>query len=491
MRRTRFMSMMFLALSVAFFFLQDFRWGLEVPYVAWRLEVSQWSRPTRVPMISSAKVRALATRYPEDAEALAFAALHLCGENWEEAADLADRAVSRDPRLTWIYYQVAYGKGQDHWTDPAAGPRVKVWISKLQAWDPDNAVPYLLEGEYWKKTTQAQSWSYLVPSDAKAFAVAAQHPEWTSPMGRAYEQPRYDSYTPRRFDLERKVLLREGWATPAGAVIFMAEAPLPSLLNVRDYANFVVFYQGKEAEKAGRVEAALQADIKVSNFGRRMRLGGSTVIENLIGLALDRIASQEMRDLLKRAGRPSDALPFELRLAEQDRYTTSMRKDPLAHSANDLWQATMIMIFGLLVALFGGITLVAVVYVNAKRWIRREKHGRIYGFFTTLENYAPILLFFSCLGLYLFYAPFAQNFHYYMTATAPMQDLEPFFFHAYPLPQLSWGAGLPPENPFHDYLWWAFGIVAVTVLLAWWDARSERRAQAAGGAAPGAGARKA
>src|SRR4051812_22547802 len=38
MRRTRYMSWLFLALSVGFFFMQDFRWALSMPMMQYRME---------------------------------------------------------------------------------------------------------------------------------------------------------------------------------------------------------------------------------------------------------------------------------------------------------------------------------------------------------------------------------------------------------------------------------------------------------------------
>ena len=61
------------------------------------------------------------------------------------------------------------------------------------------------------------------------------------------------------------------------------------------------------------------------------------------------------------------------------------------------------------------LTLFCVVYVNAKRWIRPEQKGRLYQAVTIAENYAPILLFVSCLALYVTFSPYGQNFAHYMS----------------------------------------------------------------------------
>ena len=131
------------------------------------------------------------------------------------------------------------------------------------------------------------------------------------------------------------------------------------------------------------------------------------------------------------------------------------------------------------VALFGTLTLLAIVYVNAKRWIRPEKRGVIYRWVTVAENYFPLLLFFSCVGVYLVYAPYAYNFRHYMAVTEEIHSLEPFTYNVFPSP---WTAPsflyLPIENAFRDYIFWALlGVAVVAALAAWeeWTLRKQRK----------------
>jgi hypothetical protein len=94
MRRTRYMSWLFLALSVGFFFMQDFRWALSMPMMQYRINGNDVElSPTE--MIGADKIRALAerARADGDADGLAFAALHWPGADAAEAMSLADAAV--------------------------------------------------------------------------------------------------------------------------------------------------------------------------------------------------------------------------------------------------------------------------------------------------------------------------------------------------------------------------------------------------------------
>lgn len=478
MRRTRFMSLFFLALSLAFFCVEDFRWALGYMKLELTINrIAQYGGP-----LPPEEVRTFAQQAQQkgDAEALAFAALYT--PDREESFRLAEQAVAKDPKLSWVYYHVAK-KNLHSWEapEPAVAKRFQDWIQKLEAFDPDNAVPSILRAELIRAESEASTkWPYIIPTDQKSLEFPLQHPDWLAAMDRAFDRPRYDSYSVRRFELERRLWARQGWARPGVVVPSLWFYPIPDLLNLRSYTNFRVFYRGRQAEQAGRREEALGHYYAATNFANRMRLGGNSLIEELIGMALDRLASEPLQAALEKAGRKQEALSVSQRLADYDRVwgKPKVGRDPLRSSSNRLWSALQMAIFSLLVVLFAAVTLVSVLYVNAKRWIRPEKRGHLYALVTVLENYAPILLFASCLALYLIYAPYAQNFHFYMTATGPIRSLEPIGLNVYPLiSELVWWPNeLAPENPFGNYIYWALGFLGLAVLLGAWGARQARRA---------------
>jgi hypothetical protein len=141
-------------------------------------------------------------------------------------------------------------------------------------------------------------------------------------------------------------------------------------------------------------------------------------------------------------------------------------KDPLAQSSNYNWGALTVHFFAALTSVFGIITLLIVLYVNAKRWVRPEKKGQLYQMLTGAENYVPIMLFLSCLGLYVSYYPYAQNFHHYMSATGEIHDFEPLFFNVLPNFFGPPGkVGLPVEDPFLPYIWYALAGLGLVVLV--------------------------
>lgn len=476
MRRTRFVSLVFLALSLAFFCVQEFRWALEYLVVEYKLA----NLSSYAVFLAPEKVRALAERAQQsgDAQALAYAAMH--SENREESFRLAEQAVAKDPQLTWIYYHVAYKSlFSGAAPDPEVAKRLLEWIPKLEAFDPDNSAPYILKAQLIRAQAEnSAKWPYIVPSNPKSLEFPLTQPEWVAAMDRAFEKPRYDSYSVRRFELERRVLTQQGWAKPAVVVPSLWFYPIPNLFHLRSYTNFRVFYRGRRAEQAGRLEEALGHYYAASAFANRMRLGGSSVIEELISMAVDRIASEPLLAALEKAGRKQEALSVSQRLADYDR-VWGKSKDPMRRSSNQVWSALQLGILALLVCFFAALSLVSVLYVNAKRWIRPDKRGRLYQLITVLENYAPILLFISCVGLSLLYAPYAQNFRYYMNASGPIRYLVSLSLNVYPLfTEILWGSDipLPPENPFGNYIYWALGFLGLAVLLGAWGARQARQA---------------
>ncbi|HXE74462.1 MAG TPA: hypothetical protein VNN18_02345 [Candidatus Xenobia bacterium] len=483
MRRTRFMTLLFLALSVAFFFVKEFRWGLCSQSFLFLMdgEGSPAQRLGQVCLASEDEFSALgqAAEQSGDAAALAFAALHPGPGGKDSAARWADQAVAKDLQYTWVYYHMANSRLSDA-RQPEAVRQIGQWVEKLTAWDPENAAAWLLRAELLRQSaTQWPKRTTHIKPDSPYLQELGKRTDWTAAMERAFLAPRYDAYVQKRFDLERKVLPERGWASPSVMLLFVATYPIPSLLNIREYADLRVAYFGAKVEEAGRLDEALSHYRTVAAFGKRMRLGGKTLIEELIGIAVEKTASERLLAVLLKTNRRDEATQVELNRMELARATTRARgEDPLALTSMYSWSALLVVVSGLLVLVFGVLTGVCVGYVNLKQWIRREKRGRLYRLMTVAENYLPVLLFLSCAGLFLVYRPYATNFQHYMTATGETSNFELFFFNVFPNPLiLSRANYLGVENPFGTYLWWALGFGLLAVIIASvqeWHARQAK-----------------
>ena len=465
MPRMRVMSWVLFTLALAFFFVQDFRWALQMPYLEAK---SDWESEG----IPQDQLRALAERAKQDrdAQSLAFVALHVAGD---QDAALADQAVAMDPSLTWIYYGMAHRHLAANRKQPAFAPTLKEWTAKLQAFDPQNAVPYLLEAEILRAETKGFPDLYPPFTPEKGAAVG-QQTAWLAAMEKAYSAPRYDSYVVRRFDLERKVLLANGWARPERLLVYISAYPIPHLLNIRIYANYKVHYLAPQAEAAKHHDQALRHYYSVAFFGQRMQVEGGTLIEQLIGGAVDHIASEPLETELRKAGQNDQAelVAFSYRRFRRE-HPESSRRDPLASSSNQLWAILLAHISAFLVVFFVGATLLCALYLNAKRWIRVEKRGRIFQFVTGAVNYLAVLVFVSSLALFLVNVPYFANFHYYMEATGEVRNLEPLFTNVYPFAASPWNWAEPDVmlHSVRHYLRWAGGGLLLLALVGWMKKR--------------------
>ena len=483
MRRTRFMSLFFLALSVAFFCVQDFRWALQFPLLEYFF--LKGGQAALAPLGPSARqLEALRQRAEKngDAQQLAFAAMHWPSDKREESFRLAEQAVARDPRLTWIYYPAA-GRYADQWREAAVAERLRPWVAKLEAFDPDNALPSLFRAELLRETTKDWRDRSRVASSDKAvwwpFLLA--QTEWRAAMERAFQQPRFDEYSVRRFNLERTVLRQVGWENPSTMLRYVAGYSVPNLLNIRQFAEFQTEYVAAQAQRAGRHNEALAAYLRTAAFGRRLREGAATLMEGLVGSVVEAMGTKPWPDALRKAGRIEEAALADLQLSYLRRGAGVYARELLLQSSTSYWAGLLLHIFEFTVILFGLLTLACIIYVNAKRWVRPRVRGRLYQAVTVAENYLPILLFFGCLGVYLVYSPYAYNFRHYMATKAEIHQLEPFSYNTYP------GAGfvpgfltLPVERPFADYGFWALAALVVVALLAAYEERQVRKQEASG-----------
>jgi hypothetical protein len=442
------MSWLFLALSVGFFFMQDFRWALALPLTQYSIERGDLSATER---IGPDNIRKLAerARADGDADGLSFAALNWPGDDAAEPLSLAQAAVIKDPSKGWLFYHIAKRYLNEH-DSPALNTLAKAAVD----FDDQNAVTYLLLAEIIRHRDKQFPWSLgKDPSTGRvAIEKLADKKDWITTMDAAFNSARYDTYTVQRFLLERKVLAREGWAQPAVLLLLAADRPIPNLVNVRDYANYRI-QLSKDDDKDGKHnDEVMHTGYVVYHYGQLMENNAATTIEELIGRAVQDIAYQPLHDALRTAKLEDEVIA--LNLANQRAHNAnSAYRDVLNRRSNSLWTGLVIMVSATLTAVFALLTLICFGYVNAKRWIRPDKQGRLFHLLTMAENYVPILLFLSSYTTFMFFVPYASNFRTYMAAEGDMRSIEPLFRNIYPL------VGVDPYeatiiHPFGGYLYW-------------------------------------
>lgn len=438
------MSLVFLVLSVSFFFVPEFREGMGAGLgPLWHSSGDGWwvNSAGQLP-VSQLDRMAQAAEENSDALTLAFTALQ--HPDPEQQVRLANLAVHFDTEFTWVYYAL----------DPSSRSEgvARDWFAKLQEWDPDNAVPYLAEAT-WR--FQSQNLSRYFGTDPSVLSSLSESVEWMDLMAKAFQAPQYDPYHIRLFNVARGSMKRHDIERPAILIKMMSNAPVTNLLNSQTYANILVFKYGQEAEAAGRRQRALGYYQSALRHGELMQTNSTSLTGKLIGQALARTATQRLVPLLRRMDRNQDATALETRVAGfRQRYVYF---SPLGRTSHNLWNALLMILFSALVLIYGLFTLASVSYTNARRWLRLEKRGALFEFLTVSENYAPILLFMACLGLFLTYYPYAVNFDHYMNVTEEIYDFEPLFWNILPTIMLLPGSSpaLDFGNPFTPYIWYA------------------------------------
>ena len=414
-----------LILSASFLFLPSFRQAFEALPASWGTGGDEEWYATwlerrgelRAEVLQS-WVRTAEERH--DSRTLAFAALHL--QSQTERKHLADEAVALDPQLTWVYCHLNLPSLDDH------NPSIPEWASRLQSWDPANAVPYLMEAQAISLRRRKGEGSIVTRGYLDALAKEA---VWRNLMSKAFAAPRYDSYITRRFELERRVLREHGLDQPAVVMYSIAGYNIPDFANVRSYADLLQEKLATQSEQAGRQEEARSYYWRVAHFGERVQSGTANEIgvERLTAASLQVKAYERLLPLLRRMGESDEAATVEFASQQARRSMATDRRDEESRPASSsFWTARMTRTFMKLAVLFATLTLLCLVYVGAQRWAHGQVEGWLGRFLTRGLDYASILLLFACLGLFITYTPFAEAFSHSINPEGVWEALGPLWF---------------------------------------------------------------
>ncbi len=423
MRSTRMMTWILLVLSLAFLCVPDFRWALELPFMDYRLsgieDLDKLFEKVRGWQVPESKVRSLQTRAEKsnDAKALAYVALHL--PTAAESFQTADKAVAIDPSVNWVGYFLV----MKYMNAPGASAEVTRWLDRLEAAEPDNAFPYYL------RATVIRSQNPRFPAakyskegiDPSPFATQT---AWLQAMSRAFAQPHYHpAPEDELFLLERSVLQREGWDTPMVLLADWLSYPSANLLYMRDYANYKVHYLAPQAEKARNHAEAMRQYRETAALGQRMLLESNRLLDQLIGIALNRIAGDPLAEALKKDGKNDEAAAVSATL-EQEKAGVGMVRRLRYTGTTQLWDVILTHTLAWAVVFFGSVSLLLVLLVNLFARRAGEHPGPIFRFISVAENFMPIMFFASCVSLLVVYLPYGSNFRLYMSMPDPGPKME-------------------------------------------------------------------
>jgi|GEM_PF-2521730 len=314
-KRSRLFTAVVLAVAAVLLLLPEGREALRTVTASW-LEYEMTSSDQR----ALDKLAARAEK-EKDAGTLAFVALSPTprhdsahhSQQLERTAAMVERAVALDPSYIWVYG--AKNHRHDYY------PAQKEWVTRLEMADPDNAVPILIEADAYVEQKFATRYARNYPTE-KDFENLGDDPQWTALMGRAYAAPKYDSYLQKHLQLMRAVWDRDPNLPPEIFLEGLWSHTIPDLRLLRTYAK--VRLEGAEKAKvSGDFKQAEAVANGVAAFGARMMSSSGTVIEELIGVAISRMADKELAAIYTSEGKIAEA---QAATAHSDELERSVRK---------------------------------------------------------------------------------------------------------------------------------------------------------------------
>lgn len=222
-----------------------------------------------------------------DAKTMAFMAMRLWPPS--DMIPLANKAVAMDPSLTWILSQAHY----EDYNDPGA----RDWPARLQAWDPGNAMGYLVEAE-------VRSGEFN-PGFKKPYDAIQSDPQWLEAGRKALEAPRYDNYRDRRLAFDKQVILANGITNPnfiaASRFTHWPDSHPASVYSKRLLAD------AKLALGRGDKQTAKRNAWTVVHYGEMVRAHAGMDIERFWSIQFLKPAFEILQPILASEGRAEEA----------------------------------------------------------------------------------------------------------------------------------------------------------------------------------------
>jgi hypothetical protein len=349
-----------------------------------------------------------------DSRALAFVALHHPDIN--DAAGAAEKALALDPRLTWISARFAQAQ------TPALNP--VPWIGRLKAWDPDNAFPYLLEADrFFDPRAFGAAWERHGAVLEPPRAIVSES-DFRLPMEKAFAALRYDSYASRRFELDRSILQQQGWDRPGLLIQAIASRPIPNLLAVRTYTEYLVIDLGETAEKAGHFQEAAAQYQTAAQFGAHMQRAAPG-IERLIAMGIRKQSYEHLVALLRLQGRAEQAALLEASLGDLHDAVGFMAREFHSADVTAGRAASLVLFFGVLVIALGVATLAWLVAVLTLRW--KQNVCGVLNQFASVARIAPPSMFLASLCLYGAYYHYMRHINQFESGDELLGELLRFW----------------------------------------------------------------
>jgi hypothetical protein len=327
-----------------------------------------------------------------DAETMAFAAMRF--ESRKDFVSFANKAVALDPSLTWIYSQ---GHQSESWEPEAHG-----WAAKLQAWDPGNAVGYLVQAELRR--------SDLIHDGHYSWDVPMHDPQWIESGRKAMESPRYDSYRAQRIQLDQEIIRAQGLNSLEAIWFGAFPSRWISGWPVQVYSNSVI-KEAKEALARGDKETARREAWAVAHYGELLRAHGGNEGERLSSVGYLRPAYTILQPLLAAEGRSDEAKMMSQELEAIRPGAPGAVYSYSLYSSGGWWRpASLAMNLAVATAVPLSVALLlAIGWFFAARFFPHLSSGMFYRMACRCARFAPAGVLISLAVLAISYSPAAES----------------------------------------------------------------------------------
>jgi hypothetical protein len=397
-------SLLLLLVAVSSLALPGLRQGFMTVYDSWN-----FSHPNLQPAQLEKMGRQAETDH--DATTLALVAMRLPGDS-QEKNHWADLAVSLDPSLTWIYFQMR----NPEQSDQSLNAETSAQIARLQKWDPDNAVPYLMEADEVFENFQRKSHYKFFGARSAMAAMAIEldkDPVWASAMDKAFRASRFDDYENKRFNLNLAIQEKMGTSRPIDLVLSTAASRWPNLLNLRLYSDWLI-HEGTQREAGGDQAGATESYWLLAQFGQRMAIESRyDSIERLIALPMIAQSFEKLQSLYDRTGRTEEARYAAFEVANAKAGSKDLRRIFQQFSiARDTasWSGLTIYMTSLLILIAAALSCFSLIWLTVGSSGRRDSQSTLYRWFCVSGRFAPALLLFSVILFYVSYYPYLESF---------------------------------------------------------------------------------
>jgi hypothetical protein len=346
----------------------------------------------------------------KDARGLAFVALSY--PDADRAGQFADRAVTLDPSLVWIYASRYYDK-QD-WSKTAER------LKRLENYDGENAFVHLVNAYAEAEprieaanSTRTKLLEETLTSDS----------EWTKEMDQAFRAPSYNNYSQHHEELAREGWKKNPILSPSLIISSMRAHWIPNFYELKTYANQRIS-QALRVGSAGKMEEAESMLDEIVRLGTRMSgAAGANLInpmEQMFGFGLTQHGLEGLQRLYDANGQENKAKGIEVQLRES-KASAEVRTHSYVGWRVDIMsgfrpKAIAVQASAILSLILGVAVALSLLVLEAGAAIGGRRSGGWKWVLCRLADYGPVLLLLASVVFLWSFRPIAEIFEQYRAA---------------------------------------------------------------------------